>query len=76
MILNLTDTGENVQKWTGVFSTLTRRSEASEKREENNVSFFGHFRMWTSFESTPVSVNITLNIILKVMSHMFSLLFS
>ena len=57
MILNLTDTGENVQKWTGVFSTLTRRSEASEKREENNVSTFGRFRQWTSFESSLASVD-------------------
>ena len=30
----LTDIGENVQKWTRVFS---RRSDASEKREENRV---------------------------------------
>ena len=38
-------------------STLshTRRSDASEKREENSVSFFGRFRLWTSFESSPVS---------------------
>ena len=34
----------------------TRRSEASEKREENSVSTFGCFRLWTSFESSPVSV--------------------
>ena len=35
----------------------TRRSEASEKREQNSVSTFGRFRLWTSFESPPVSVN-------------------
>ena len=35
----------------------TRRSDASEKREENSVSTFGRFRQWTSFESSPVSVN-------------------
>ena len=35
----------------------TRRSDASEKREENSVSTFGRFRLWTSFESSPVSVN-------------------
>ena len=36
----------------------TRRSDASEKREEKSVSTFGHFRLWTSFESSPVSVKI------------------
>ena len=35
----------------------TRRSDASEKREENTVSTFGRFRLWTSFESSSVSVN-------------------
>ena len=35
----------------------TRRSDASEKREENIVSTFGHFRLWKSFASSPVSVN-------------------
>ena len=41
-------------------STLshTRRSDASEKREENSVSTFGRFCLWTSFESSPVSVNL------------------
>ena len=34
----------------------TRRSDASEKREENSVSFFGRFRLRTSFESSPLSV--------------------
>ena len=34
----------------------TRRSDASEKREEYSVSTFGRFRLWTSFESSPVSV--------------------
>ena len=34
----------------------TRRSDASEKIEENSVSTFGPFRLWTSFESSPVSV--------------------
>ena len=29
----------------------TRRSNASEKREENSVSTFGRFRLWTSFEN-------------------------
>ena len=36
----------------------TRRSDASEKREENSVSTFGSFRLWTSFESSPVSVKL------------------
>ena len=34
----------------------THRSDASEKREENSVSTFGRFCLWTSFESSPVSV--------------------
>ena len=37
--------------------THTRRSDASEKGEGNSVSTFGRFRLWTSFESSPVSVN-------------------
>ena len=39
----------------------TRRRDASEKkREENSVSTFGRFRLWTSFESSPVSVKAEL----------------
>ena len=34
----------------------TRRWDAAEKREENSVSIFGRFHLWTSFESSPVSV--------------------
>ena len=34
----------------------TRCSDASEKKEENSVSTFERFRLWTSFESSPVSV--------------------
>ena len=34
----------------------TRRSDASEKKEENSVSTFGRFRLWTSLESSLVSV--------------------
>ena len=57
---NLTDTGKNVQKWTRVFSTprlviLVARTRRK-KREEKSVSTFGRFRLWTSFESSPVSV--------------------
>ena len=52
----LTDTGENVQKWTRVFST--RRWLSSEKREENRASTFGQIRLWTSFESSPISVKL------------------
>ena len=37
--------------------SYTGRSDASEKREKNSVSTFGRFRLWTSFESSPVSVN-------------------
>ena len=36
--------------------THTPSSDASEKKEENSVSTFGRFRLWTSFESSPVSV--------------------
>ena len=36
----------------------TRRSDASEKRKENSESTFGRFRLWTSFESSPVSVKV------------------
>ena len=59
----LTDTGENVQKWTRVFFIrrwviLVARTPWK-KREENNVSTFGRFRLWTSFESSPVSVKCT-----------------
>ena len=34
----------------------TRRSDASEKKEENSVCTFGRFRLWKSFESSLVSV--------------------
>ena len=34
----------------------TRRSDASEKKEENSVSSFGSFRLRTSLESSPLSV--------------------
>ena len=58
----LTDTGDNVQKWTRVFSTrrwviLVARTRRKQ-REENSVSTFGRFRLWTSFESSPLSVNL------------------
>ena len=39
----------------------TRRSYESQKREENSVSTFGRFRLWTSFEFSPVSVNNQIN---------------
>ena len=35
------------------YSSLGR---VAKKREENSVSTFGRFRLWTSFESSPVSV--------------------
>ena len=56
----LTDTGEFVQKWTRVFSTrrwVILVARTRRKKEENSVSTFGRFRLWTSFESSPVSVN-------------------
>ena len=55
--VRLTDTGENVDA--SIFDSAlsdTRRSDASENREENSVSTFERFRLWTSFESSPVSV--------------------
>ena len=57
----LTDTGEKVQRWTRVFSTrrwviLVARTRRK-KREEKSVFTFGGFRLWTSFESSSVSVN-------------------
>ena len=66
MFVGLTDTGENVQKWTRLFSTrrlgiLVARTRR-EKREENSLSTFGRFRLWTSFDSSPVSVKINLKI--------------
>ena len=39
----------------------TRRSDASEKREEISVSTFERFRLSSSFESPPVSVNTKMN---------------
>ena len=45
----LSDTGENVQKWT-----------VRKKKEENSVSTFGRFRLWTCLESSPVPVKINL----------------
>ena len=38
----------------------TRRSDASEKREEKSVATFGRFRLWTNFESSSVSVMMPL----------------
>ena len=58
----LTDTGENVQKWTRLISTrrgvILVARKRRKKREENSVSTFGHFRLWESFESSLVSVNV------------------
>ena len=34
----------------------TRRSDASEKKQKILASTFERFRLWTSFESSPVSV--------------------
>ena len=70
----LIDTGENVQKWTIFDSALshTRRSDVSEKREENSVSTFGLFRLWTSFKSSPVLVKAKVTNRLREMSHRHS----
>ena len=35
----------------------TRRSDAAEKKKKILASTFGQIRLWTSFESSPVSVN-------------------
>ena len=37
----------------------SRRSDASEKGEENSVSTFGRFRLWTGLESSPVSIKVS-----------------
>ena len=50
----------------GIFDAAlshSRRGDASEKREENSASTFGRFRLWTSFESSPVSVKESKKII-------------
>ena len=47
----------------------TRRSDAAKKREENSVSTFGRFPLWTSFESSPVSVKIKKWIIIIIISN-------
>ena len=59
----LTYTGENVQKGTRISSTrcwviLVARTRRKKKGEENSVSTFGRFRLWTSFESSPVPVTL------------------
>ena len=59
---SLTDTGENVQKWTRVFSTrrwvnLVARMRRKKRRKILD-STFGRFCLWTSFESSSVSVNL------------------
>ena len=58
--VNFNRFGENIKKSNAFDSALThtRRSDASEEREENSVSTFERFRLWTSFESSPVSVNM------------------
>ena len=57
----LTDTGENVQKWTRdcIFESAlshTRRWDASEKKKKILESILVEIRQWTSFEFSPVSV--------------------
>ena len=47
----------------------SHRSDVAEKREDNSVSTSGRFRLWTSFESSPVSVNI-----IKLLLHIFKLI--
>ena len=41
----------------------TRSSDAWEKREDNSLFTFGHFRLRTSLESSPVSVKLIINFI-------------
>ena len=55
----------------------TRRSDASQKREENTVSTFRRFRLCKSLESSPVSVEratFPKSIILKNFSRLWILL--
>ena len=40
-----------------LYSSLGR---VGKKREENSASTFGRFRLWTSFESSPLSVKAEL----------------
>ena len=53
----LTDTGENFQKWTQVFSTRRWVILVGKKRLENSLSTFDRFCLWSKFESSLVSVN-------------------
>ena len=46
----------------------TLRSEASEKRGEKSASIFGRFRLWTSFEFPPVSVNKQTDTSIKILT--------
>ena len=41
-----------------IFDSALSHSRRSEKREENSVSTFECFRLWTSLESSPVSVKV------------------
>ena len=60
---SLTNTGKNAQKWTRVFSTrrwVILVARTRRKKEENSVSTFGCFRLWTNLESSPLSVKMAL----------------
>ena len=72
LIFNLIDTGENVQKWTRVFSTRrwvilvarTRRKKEKQIAWWQIAAFtFERFRLWTSFESSLYWLNVYYNII-------------
>ena len=58
---HLTDTGDYVQKWTRIFSTrrwdIFVARTLRKKEKKIFASNFGQIRLWTSFESSPVSVN-------------------
>ena len=54
----------------------TRRSKALEKKEENRLSTFGRFRLWTSFESSPVWVKIQDKVFVQSFEHYLKKLYN
>ena len=48
--------GQIGQRIFGSALSHTHRLESLEKKEENTMGHFGQIRLWTSFESSPVSV--------------------
>ena len=67
----LTDAGENGTNWPVYFAlgaeSYSSLGHVGKKREENSMGHFGQIRLWTSFESSPVSVNLGKNTFLIIM---------